>query len=91
MQTYRWTVVSARIEYALVESWEGQIPVYGQPSTLGATIGLTMIIRVLLLVIGLAGVYASLTVLRVHLYVTLLLLFLCAGPLSYLVFHEGHE
>ncbi|MBB2960076.1 hypothetical protein [Methylobacterium sp. R2-1] len=50
-----------------------------------------MIIRVLLLVIGFAGLYASLTVMQVHLYVTLLLLFLCAGPLSYIVFREEHE
>lgn len=50
-----------------------------------------MIIRVLLLAAGLAVVYVSLTGLQVHLYVTLLLLFLCAGPLSYLVFREEHE
>lgn len=50
-----------------------------------------MIIRTLQLIIGLAIIYASLTMMRVHLYVTLLLLFLCAGPLSYLVFREEHE
>ncbi len=46
-----------------------------------------MILRVLLLVAGLGAVYFSLAMLKVHLYVTLLL-FLCAGPLSYLVFRE---
>ena len=50
-----------------------------------------MILRVLLLIIGLVGIYASLTAMQVHLYVTLLLLFLCAGPLSYVVFREAHE
>ncbi|MBB5761133.1 DUF4229 domain-containing protein [Methylorubrum rhodesianum] len=50
-----------------------------------------MILRLLLLIVGLACIYASLTVMQVHLYVTLLLLFLCAGPLSYFVFREEHE
>lgn len=50
-----------------------------------------MILRVLLLIVGLGAVYFSLTMLKVHLYVTLLLLFLCAGPLSYLVFREERE
>ena len=80
-----------RIECALVESSRKLSPVYREPSAPGATIGRPMIIRTLLLIIGLAGIYASLTVMRVHLYVPLLLLFLCAGPLSYLVFREEHE
>ena len=44
-----------------------------------------------LMILGLGAIYAALTTLRVHLYVTLLLLFLSAGPLSYLVFREEHE
>ncbi len=50
-----------------------------------------MFTRVVLLVIGLAAVYVSLTMLRVHLYVILLLLFLWAGPPSYVVFREEPE
>ena len=50
-----------------------------------------MILRVLLLVAGLGAIYFFLAMLKVHLYVTLLLLFLCAGPLSYLVFREEPE
>ncbi|MEH3119679.1 MAG: hypothetical protein PGN25_19395 [Methylorubrum populi] len=50
-----------------------------------------MIVRVVLLVFGLAVVYFSLSTLRIHLYVILLLLFMCAGPLSYFIFREEHE
>ncbi|MFC6391722.1 hypothetical protein [Methylorubrum zatmanii] len=50
-----------------------------------------MILRILLLIVGLCVVYFSLASLRVHLYVTLLLLFICAGPLSYLIFREETE
>lgn len=49
-----------------------------------------MFTRVVLLVIGLAAVYVSLTM-RVHLYIILLLLFLWAGPPSYVVFREEPE
>jgi len=50
-----------------------------------------MILRVLLLGLGLGAIYAALATLNVHLYVTLLILFLSAGPLSYLVFREENE
>jgi Ca2+/Na+ antiporter len=84
-------VVSVAAVYALVESRPIRVLVYRGPSALGAKIGQSMILRLLLLIVGLACIYASLTVMQVHLYVTLLLLFLCAGPLSYFVFREEHE
>ncbi len=67
------------------------MPYTRDPAPLMRKLTPVMILRVLLLGLGLGAIYAALTTLRVHLYVTLLLLFLSAGPLSYLVFREEHE
>ncbi|HJE25857.1 MAG TPA: hypothetical protein K8W01_19595 [Methylorubrum populi] len=50
-----------------------------------------MIFRALLLLTGLSGLYVALSSLHVHLYVTWLMLFIVAGPLSYLIFREEAE
>lgn len=76
------------VEYLPVELQKRRHAVYQGMCALVAKAHPLMILRVLLLVAGLGAVYFSLAMLKVHLYVTLLLLFLCAGPLSYLVFRE---
>lgn len=66
-------------------------PVYQRLSALDAKDRQPMILRVVLLVVVLGAIYFALATLKVHLYVTLLILFLCAGPSSYLVFREEAE